>query len=215
MRLTDETAPTRRGLILVMCLLVPACSPSPDPDPDGGDTAAGDTAGDSTPDGTDGGDADAGSAATSLVSIDAWERVDSAADPLASHRPSEIECPESATEIEPLQGERTLSISTEQCNYFAARQQTLADIDSGDTLRVRVWHFELTHDQADEAHVALALDGQIVWEEFVALPTDAGGLLSAEWEASVDYAAGTRVDFHLHNHGANNWNVIEFSNAGQ
>ncbi|MFB6372434.1 MAG: hypothetical protein ABEN55_04870 [Bradymonadaceae bacterium] len=200
---------THLFVALLFAGLAAACSPTPESTLDTAETTNATPT--DTADGSETAGADGGDSSPSLVAIDAWQRVDADSDPLASHRPSSVDCPESAVEREQLQGQQTLSISTERCNYYAVRQQTPVAIDSGDTLRIRVWHFELTHDESASAHVALALDGGVAWEKSIRLPTDKGALLSGKWQADRDYPAGTRVDFHLHNHGSNTWNFIEFS----
>ena len=218
-RFIDERFVRQLLLVLLVSLTVLNCSPPTDTTSDAEDaTSPADTANGLEMDTADGGETDGGdigSSATSLVSVDAWQQVDASSDPLSAHRPSSVDCPEEAVETERLQGEQTLSISTEGCNYFAGRQTTLAGVDAGDTLQIRVWHYELTHDESANAHVALLVASEVVWEKSVPLPTDSGALLTDQWKAADDYPAGTRIDFHLHNHGANNCNFIEFSKVDQ
>ena len=215
MRRSIATRCSARSLPLIALLSVAAVGTAgcwaTGNDSDAGADAATDTAPESDGIAEDGGETAGGSGP--LISHASWSPVDGSDDPIADHRPSSVDCPEDAVEQEQLQGENTLAIDTGTCNYYAARQQTLADIDSGDELSVRIWHFELTADQSAEAHLALALDGNVVWETSVPLPKSDGALITETWEASEDYPAGTRVDFHLHNHGNNTWNLIEFSRS--
>jgi hypothetical protein len=161
-----------------------------------------------------GSDADAGPTGTPLVSNDAWAPVDEADDPLKDHRPDSVECPDEAVTTEDLQGESTRTVDTTKCNYYTAQQPLLEAVEEGEELSVRVWHFDLTYMAPTEAHVALLIDGSVVWEERVPIPSGGGGLLSKTWQAEADYPAGATVTLHLHNHGSNTWNFIELEKEG-
>jgi len=149
-----------------------------------------------------------------LVEEDSWSQTSAADDPLASHRPESVECPEEATGQEELNGEPSLSIDTSNCNYFSGRQPSLSAIEKGDQLEARLWHFALTGEEGTEAHAAIVIDGEVVWETTVDIPSEEGELLNPTWTAESDVPAGAPVTFHLHNHGDNQWNFIELVNNG-
>lgn len=158
------------------------------------------------------GDVSSNQMAVSLISHHDWEVVVEGDDPLADHRPDDVDCSEDARKTEMLDGELSYAVDTTDCNYVAISQPTLDQIDAGDTVSIRVWHFSLTPfaDGIEEAHAAVLLDGQVIWEEYIDIPAD-GQLLAAEWEADTELEAGTEAMFHLHNHGNNEWNFIELS----
>lgn len=148
-----------------------------------------------------------------VVSPSLWSQIDAEDDPLEDHRPAEVDCPADAIKTEVLDGDSSYAVDMENCNYLAVSQPSLTDIEEGDTLRARIWHFTLTPppgEDSAEAHAAILFNGQIAWESTVEIPAD-GQLLSPEWEAEQDYPVGTDVVFHLHNHGDNQWNFIELS----
>lgn len=165
---------------------------------DGGDVGGGDVRGE-----------------RSVVASEAWEEVGASGDPLAEHRPGEVRCPAGATEVEELQGESTLSVNTGACNYHAGRQEARVGLRPGDVLEVRLWHFALTAESAGEAHAAVLIDGEVVWETRVALPKEEGGLVEGEIEIERTIPKGARVGFHLHNHGENQWNLIGIDLVGE
>ena len=146
----------------------------------------------------------------SLISHSQWAIVSEADDPLADHRPDEVDCPEDAVKVESLGGEISYGVHTVQCNYLAASQPSRADVPAGATVTARVWHFALDPPDGEpgEAHVALLLGDELIWEEYVEIPS-AGGLLQAQWQAPDDIPEGTEIIYHLHNHGDNEWNLIE------
>lgn len=149
-----------------------------------------------------------------LVSPSLWTPIEEAADdPLAEHRPEEVECPGDATKTEMLDGDLSYAVDTTMCNYLAVSQASLGEVSTGDTVQARIWHFDLTPGVGEEsatAHVAILFDGDIAWETDIEIPAD-GQLLTPEWEADDDYPPGTEIVFHLHNHGDNQWNFIDLS----
>jgi len=146
-----------------------------------------------------------------LVSHPLWQPVEDAADDPFDHRPAETACDESGYQAELLAGESVFSVETRDCAYLTATQPSLVALSQGDLLKVRLWHFALTSTEASaEAHVALALDGEVVWEKTLDIPTEAG-LLSDTWRAERPLPAGTPVHLHVHNHGENSYSLIELS----
>jgi hypothetical protein len=63
-------------------------------------------------------------------------------------------------------------------------------------------------------HIAIAIEGERVWEIEVAIPKPYD-IVQGEWIADRGIAAGTVVTLHLHNHGYNNWRVVSFKAGAQ
>lgn len=148
-----------------------------------------------------------------LVSPSLWAQVSADDDPLADERPEEVDCPDEAIKTETLDGQVTYAVDMGLCNYLVVSQPSLVPVEAGDTLRARIWHFDLTPAIGGEdgrAEVAIFFDGDIAWETAVDIPAD-GQLLSPEWEATREYPRDTEVVFHLRNHGENQWNFIELA----
>ncbi|MFB6265317.1 MAG: hypothetical protein ABEL76_17085 [Bradymonadaceae bacterium] len=163
----------------------------------------------------DGSDEDTGTAGTRLISHASWSRTSASDDPLASHRPETVDCPDDASGREQLQGDASLAVKTDQCNYYSGQQSLLAPIEKGDRLRARLFHFDLTSDRTAEAHVAILLDGAVAWEKRLTIPADGkvdSDVLVPSWKASSSFDTGATVTFHLHNHGSNQWNFVAFRN---
>lgn len=191
-------------------------SSEPGPSDAATDTDTADVSGDASasPDGSSDSGSDTGPVLRPLISNAAWTRLERSEDPLADHRPKPVACPDTATTLEPLNGTTTFTVDTSRCNYLAVHQSLLSDLEAGDRLRMRLWHFQLAAAEPAEAHAALLVDGEVVWEETVAIPAESQ-LFRPEWQAEQTYTAGTDVTFHLHNHGANTWNFIEFVELGE
>lgn len=157
--------------------------------------------------------ADAGMSAVreraSLVEHDRWLRVGTEDDPF-DDRPVLVDCAPAAVMVETLGEERVFSVDTEACNYVTAVQSTLRDIRAGDTLKVRLWHFALSADAPAEAHAVLLVGDLPFFDERIPIP-QAGGLIARQVKATRAIAAGTHIYFHLHNHGANSWSLVEVS----
>ncbi|MGM0559018.1 MAG: hypothetical protein ACQEVA_21720 [Myxococcota bacterium] len=161
---------------------------------------------------SDAADADTESVPSSwLVSPNSWAVIEASEDPVEDAPDTVICDPENGTKIEQLNGEAAFGVSTRACEYVAVRQATLNPVSAGDTVFVRAWHFELTAPEEAEAHLAVALDGETIWEERIPIPSGEGGLLTHEWTAPRDIPVGTEIVFHAHNHGNNEYYLIEVS----
>ncbi|MEE2750759.1 MAG: hypothetical protein VX519_04970 [Myxococcota bacterium] len=148
-----------------------------------------------------------------LIDAEAWEVVEASEDP-ASDRPEEVVCPEEGWSLETIGGEPSLEVDTSLCNYIAMVQPLLHDLVVGDRVTGRIWHQYLSATEEAEAHLAYFLAGELVWEEWVPIPMDAGIVLP-DFEIDVDAPAGTPLGLHLHNHGFNTWNVIDLNREAE
>ena len=79
-----------------------------------------------------------------------------------------------------------------------------------DVLELRLWHSNLEADEPAEAHAALRIADELVWEDYIPIPTDSA-MMTARIEHHPAFAQGAPVVFHLHNHGSNSWNLLEVS----
>lgn len=148
-----------------------------------------------------------------LVDVTAFELDDPSdpsdpgADPF-DDRPAEVVCPaEVGMAIEELSGEPSLSVDTQACNYLSAVQPSLVEAHAGELLHLRVWHFELDAAEPAEAHLALMIGEDLVWERWLPIPSPSE-LIEERVELSADYPAGAAVRLHLHNHGFNSYNLL-------
>jgi hypothetical protein len=131
---------------------------------------------------------------------------DAAADPFGAERPAGATCDEQMGLVLE-EFTRAFEVKTDLCNYATVQQPSLADIRAGDTIEARMFHFELASDEAAQGHLALAVDGEVVWETFVDIPSDADSV-NADIVAERDWPAGTPLHFHVHNHGVNSYNLV-------
>jgi len=129
-----------------------------------------------------------------------WMPAAADADPLASHRPADVNCPLGAWLLEP-QG---IEVNTQLCNYAAFVQPSLVEVVPGARIVGSLYHFDLIAAEPAMAHVALYVGEALIWEQEVAIPGPANAFTI---DVPADFAApmGTPVNFHLHNHGQNTW----------
>ena len=135
--------------------------------------------------------------------------MDASQDPFED-RPAMVTCSTTAYGLEDINNEESLGYDSWGCNYLTVSQPSLVTVEPGDTLTARVWHFKLTNPVAAEAHLAIRLGEEVVWEERFPVPGDAR-LRARTWIAPRRFASGVPVTFHLHNHGTNSYNFIELS----
>jgi hypothetical protein len=148
-------------------------------------------------------------ARTPLVVPERWLLLDAAVDPFAD-RPATVDCSSAGVVPETLSEERVLGVETGWCNYLTALQPTQRAVQPGELIKVRLWHFELSAPEPAEAHAAVHIAGLRVLDEHIAIPGP-GGLIVKQFITEQLIPAGAPVHFHLHNHGANSWALVEVS----
>jgi hypothetical protein len=146
---------------------------------------------------------------TLLVTPAAWKPLAASDDPFTD-RPAVVSCPSSAAMAEVLGGEGGFSVDTGACNYVTVTQGTRREVLAGELIKVRLWHFELSAPEPAEAHAALLLDGLSILDERIPIPQP-GGLITRQLRVTRAIPMGAPVYFHLHNHGANSWSLVEIS----
>ena len=135
-----------------------------------------------------------------------WQVAD--VDPFAETRPEGADCDPESHGAEELGGVWVYSIETEACHWLTLRQPTALAAQAGDHIQATVWHFALTAAEPATALVGLAVaDGVLVTME-EAIPAE-GRLLILDHVLVDPIPAGTDLYFHLQNHGANSWHLVE------
>lgn len=133
--------------------------------------------------------------------------VDATEDPLDSHRPEIVDCNNlSGWYVE----DGLLEANTAECDYLALVEGAAAPAYAGETLEFELSHFDLTAPEAAEAHIAILVEADIIWESTIPIPSDAQALeISVELERDIQ--EGDLIGIHLHNHGQNTWNLSPFT----
>jgi hypothetical protein len=86
-------------------------------------------------------------------------------------------------------------------------------VRAGEALRLVRTHSALAARTPGEAHVRIDLDGDVLLDRAVPIPSpDAIDLDTVT--PTRDHAAGALLRVHLHNHGANNWRVVSLRRSG-
>ena len=102
-----------------------------------------------------------------------------------------------------------VEISTERCDEITLMQPSLVDIERGDELRILAWHSVLVSEDPG-AHVGnfmVAIGDRIVWSEQSEIPSQARSF-DVTLQSQVSVEKGEPVRVHVHNHGANAWNLL-------
>ena len=125
------------------------------------------------------------------------------ADPLAQHRPDEIDCPSAGWG--PDGG--GFEVQTGVCNYASFDQPVSTTIKAGDTLNIVVWHDTLDSAEPALGHVAVWVGSTVVWEAEVVIPA-ASGLFDVSVPIEATPAPDARLGLHVRNHGYNSWRFV-------
>lgn len=141
-----------------------------------------------------------------LATAEGWVRVtEPAMDVFAAERPPDAICDETGYLVDPVV--QSFEVQTGLCDYLTVRQSTLEPLAPGDVVSIRAFHYELQAPSPGAGYLGFALDGRVEWEVHVPIPGEAGAL---DGEVVIDRAlpAGTEMQLHVHNHGANTWELL-------
>ena len=111
---------------------------------------------------------------------------------------------------EELNSELVLSVMTQFCSHVTVAQPLLDAVEQGQRFRLRFWHSELTAPLESVASVVVLVAGELIWGEQFPIPSD-GEYIDVELAAQSDFEEGQDVWFHVDNHGANEYSLIELS----
>lgn len=129
-------------------------------------------------------------------------------DPFAEHRPADVTCSPAAW-----RGEAgALELDSGLCNYFTLTAPALTTIEPGDRIAIRAFHDDLAANEPAVVHLALFVDGNGIWDQEVSIPSPP---IPYSLDVIADFAApaGSPVALHLHNHGVNNYRLVELTVA--
>lgn len=135
----------------------------------------------------------------------AWEIVPPAQDAYVDRRPSPVRCdPELGYYVEEWAGAQAFKVDTGWCNFLTVQQPARVDLRADEVIDLKVWHFDLRAASPAEAMLGLAIDGEPVWEARVPIPSEEGQV-DALIELEHSVPEGAQLQFHLDNHGDNQW----------
>jgi hypothetical protein len=146
-----------------------------------------------------------------LIEPTAWVATDDSEDPFfEEEQPATSVCDSFGNGVEDLFGEQVFFVNTAACAYLTVVQPALRNVGAGATLEVRLHHFELTSERPASGHAAIATDAGLLWEYNTEIPApertlDETVMLDAPIEK------GDSIYFHVHNHGPNEWALVELS----
>ena len=148
--------------------------------------------------------------AQALVDHMLWVEVGAADDPFED-RPAVVECSALAFGYDFI-GEDSFEVDTGSCDYLTVAQPSLVAVESGDSLDFRLWHTGLSGPEG-ESHVAVTLGGELAWDIRISIPGESE-LISETLVSDFDVPVGAEVLFHIHNHGSNNYNLLDCKVTG-
>ncbi len=153
-----------------------------------------------------------------------------ATDPFSPLRAPDHYCDPIGIGFEELAGEPSFKVESGSCNYVTVVQPSMTNIEPGDEVLVRMWHFALTAPSGGEAYIAIQIGDRMLWQAWLPIPCRGGLVGFAAGDCSdnpipaevdptpstADFSApaGTPVYFHLQNHGENGYNLLEITIAG-
>ena len=144
-----------------------------------------------------------------LLNQDLWTPVENELTHLFPPKTEDHSCEEEGYKSEFLGGSYVFSVLTTFCDYIIVRQETLVDIQEGDTVKIRFWHSQLTAPFDYVAVANIVIDEEEIWREEFPIPLLESGISKSEWIATSDIPSGTPIYLHVNNHGNNEYSLIE------
>ncbi len=99
-----------------------------------------------------------------------------------------------------------LEVDTGLCPVVDLAQPSLSSAQEGQRLRIEWWHQDLAALSPGQGVIALSVKDKIIWQREVQIPS-AAAAYTDEVELNIGFDQGDVIHFHLHNHGANSWNL--------
>ncbi len=143
----------------------------------------------------------------SLVDHELWQEASAQEDPFDDRLDIPL-CAPTSWGLELEDGEVFLEVDTTFCDYITLWQPSASRVLAGERIQVMASHGELEADEPAEGHIAVRLGDLTLMDRFEPIP-GMEDVFSAEVVVDDDIAGGEPVWFHLHNHGANTWRLID------
>lgn len=151
---------------------------------------------------------------TSLIDHASFVLLPPADDPFAPAGPGgRGPCTERDVHYELFELEPSVTVDTLACSWTTVQWSAAEPVAAGEPLNVRIWYFSQETFEVAEAELLLAAGDDPFWRATVPLPAVSGGLLATTLPAPADVATGAPLRWHLGNHGANTYNLIELTVA--
>jgi hypothetical protein len=101
-----------------------------------------------------------------------------------------------------------LEVETGSCGYMTLEQPSLRAVPNGSSVAWVVAHADLIFAESAEAHVAISIADEVLWDFPVRIPFPSE-VFALEATATSRAPLGAPVRIHLHNHGQNTWTFSE------
>jgi hypothetical protein len=139
-----------------------------------------------------------------------WQAVPSEEDP---YWPLEGAIPCTSDDYHPEMefGDSWFTVETDDCNYLSAEQALEFAVPKGALIAIRIFHFQITKGDGG-FNLAFHMGSDAVWSGAVPVPSTSN-VIRAEWFTERDYAQGERLLWHVDNHGANAYSLVELTAA--
>ena len=139
-----------------------------------------------------------------------WQAIPRDNDPFVLAMPAAVTtCLSSGVSVE----DAMLEMDTGICGFISATTPLTAAVAKGERVKITLWHLPLYADPPATGVMRVHIGGAEVWRLEVAIP-HLEQVYEPEFKAPAAWPAGTAVEVHVHNHGANTWKVYQIRAGG-
>lgn len=143
-----------------------------------------------------------------------WTLVPLDADPFMREPGADLRpCDERDVRMELFGSTESFTVDTNLCNWATVSQPLSVSLRAGDQLRVRAFWFSQSDFPAARATLAVRVGAEVLVERHVPIPSEEE-LLDEVVVLTTSHPPGAPLYFHVGNHGANTWNILQVTREG-
>jgi hypothetical protein len=141
-----------------------------------------------------------------LVELEGWSAVAGQDDPFIDESNADAvpDCVAAGFRVEADQ--EWLELDTGACSWITLTTSARYAVDAGQSLKLRISHYDLDAAAPTRAELRLRFDTCDVWSDAIAIPGPAN-VDEEELDSPCALAAGADIFFHVNNHGQNTYQL--------
>lgn len=139
-----------------------------------------------------------------------WQAIPRADDPFIALLPAAVtDCASSGVVVE----DAMLEMDTGLCGFISAETTLTESVAKGERIQITLWHLALYAEPPAKGELRIHIGGAEVYRLEVDIP-HLEQVYRPEFKAPSAWPKNTKVEVHVHNHGANTWKVYQITAGG-
>ncbi|QQR91246.1 MAG: hypothetical protein IPJ88_05820 [Myxococcales bacterium] len=137
-----------------------------------------------------------------IIDLASAQVLDPEDDPFLQDQPDSFDCQRPL----PILEADALEFNTANCDYYLVRFPLLKALRVNQSVSILFWYSDLRASEATTGHVAIVINGQLLWEKSPPIPSSSR-IFQEKVPLTFNAELGEDLIIHLHNHGENSWKL--------